>query len=299
VNKPSGTSTLYNPNASIPPPSKRDSRSKKKIAESKRRTAERQERMLRDLERRSRRRDHLTAEWVQSKDIWPLRAQGMLADLMHRYGIYTYSPNNDQAFNQMYQELYSLVDHAKGDWDQSIHDDMLRERMKRKMGQLRAKMQKTGEIIGRNDGYSGFIKADNYTGEQAGAMLGDESEMLADPTLQVDALQQQQPQQTQPGAPNMQPHPHDEHLHHYDVGPVEQDMHSHHHANSGVHYPAPIMHPSGTPAQYAMIDQHHNMLPYAQLGAPQSDLEGQDGLVMLDVISMSYADLVEAAKGDK
>lgn len=63
----SSTSTLYNPNLVVPTPPKRDSRSKKKIEESKRRTAERQERMLRDLERRSRRRDHLTAEWVQSK----------------------------------------------------------------------------------------------------------------------------------------------------------------------------------------------------------------------------------------
>lgn len=277
ANKPTGTSTLYNPNAVIPPPSKRDSRSKKKIAESKRRTAERQERMLRDLERRSRRRDHLTAEWVQSKDIWPLRAQGMLADLMHQYGVYTYSSNNDQAFDAMYRELYGLVDHTKGDWDPGVHDEMLRERMKRKMGQLRAKMQKTGEIIAHNDGYPGFMKAEDYTGEQAGAALGgDESDILADPALHsatAEALQQQ----TQPGAPNM--HPHDNHLH-YDVGPVEQDIHHPHHSG-GVQYPAPIMHPSGTPSQYPMLDQHHGMLPYAQLGAPQQEgLGSQDGLVM-------------------
>lgn len=43
----------------------RDSRSKNKIEEARRRTEERQERMLKDLEKRSRRREHLTAEWVQ------------------------------------------------------------------------------------------------------------------------------------------------------------------------------------------------------------------------------------------
>ena len=162
----SAPSTLYNPDAVVTPAGpKRDSRSKKKIEESKKRTADRQERMLRDLERRSRRRDHLTAEWVQSKDIWPLRAQGILADLMHRYACYAYSQNNEATFDAMYRELYDLVDHSKGDWDPNIHDEMLRERMKRKMGQLRTKMQKTGEIVGRGDGYGGFQKAENYTGE--------------------------------------------------------------------------------------------------------------------------------------
>ena len=131
------TSTLFRPqvasSGSTPP--KRDSRSKKKIEESKRRTAERQERMLKDLERRSRRRDHLTAEWVQSKDIWPLRAQGMLADLMHQYGCYAFSPNAVDTFEAMYRDLYQLVDLSKGDWVSQLHDEMLRERMKRKMGQ--------------------------------------------------------------------------------------------------------------------------------------------------------------------
>jgi len=92
-------STLYKPTAHTGnSPPKRDSRSKKKIEESRRRTAERQERMLRDLERRSRRREHLTAEWVQSKDVWPLRAQGVLAELMHQYGYYTFNQNNVETF---------------------------------------------------------------------------------------------------------------------------------------------------------------------------------------------------------
>ncbi|KAF2217498.1 hypothetical protein CERZMDRAFT_89539 [Cercospora zeae-maydis SCOH1-5] len=50
------------------------------------------------------------------------------------------------------------------------------------MGQLRTKMQKTGEIISRADGYGGFTKSDSYTGEQAGAAEGDESEFLGDTT---------------------------------------------------------------------------------------------------------------------
>lgn len=256
-------STLYNPNVVAPAPSKRDSRSKKKIEESKRRTAERQERMLRDLERRSRRRDHLTADWVTSKDIWPLRAQGVLADLMHQYGYYAFNHGTEQTFDGMYRELYVLVDLNKGDWDPNVHDELLRERTKRKIGQLRTKMQKTGEIVGRGDGYPGFQKAENFTGEQAGAIEGDETEIVHDPALQAaDAMQ------TQPGAPNMQPH--DDHMH-YDPVPPDQQMHQ-----PNMQYPAPMMHPQGH-TQYPMMDQHH-MLPY-QMGAQQG-LSHQDSLVM-------------------
>lgn len=228
----SATSTLYNPIvAAAPTPPKRDSRSKKKIEESKKRTAERQERMLKDLERRSRRRDHLTAEWVQSKDIWPLRAQGVLADLMHQYGYYTYTQNNLEPFETMYRDLYQLVDLSKGDWNPQIHDEMLRERMKRKMGQLRTKMQKSGEIVGRTDGYGGFQRAENFTGEAAGQAMGDENEdqtqgdgpqqqhvMVAEQQQQHQQAQQQQQQmrydqmpdpsamQHAPQMPYMMPH---------------------------------------------------------------------------------------------
>ncbi len=261
--RPASTSTLFNPPAVAPPPNKRDSRSKKKIEESKRRTAERQERMLRDLERRSRRRDHLTAEWVESKDIWPLRAQGMLADLMHQYGLYTCTQTNDVVFNAMYNQLYTLVDLTKNDWDTDKHDEMLRERTKRKMAQLRTKMQKTGEIINRGDGYPGFEKAQDYTGEQAGAAIGDESEMVQDP-----ALQAQEVMQTQPGAPNMQ-----QHEEHFQYEPM-QDHQQIHQAN--MQYPAPMMHPQD---QYPMIDQHQAM-PYAQMGSQQGLGGHQDNLVM-------------------
>ena len=255
----SAPSTLYNPGAAIgPTPPKRDSRSKKKIEESKRRTAERQERMLRDLERRSRRRDHLTAEWVQSKDIWPLRAQGTLADLMHQYGCYAYSQQNDATFEAMYEQLYHLVDLSKGDWESNIHDEMLRERMKRKMSQLRTKMQKTGEIVGRADGYGGFQKAEDYTGEQAGAAVGDESEIVHDPALQAEM-------QAQAGATSLG---HDEHLQ-YDPVPPEQQM------QHQMQYPAPMM-DYQAPGQYP---QPHNMMPYAQMGGQQG-LGHQDNLVM-------------------
>ena len=263
----STSSTLFDPNVSTgPTPPKRDSRSKKKIEESKRRTAERQERMLRDLERRSRRRDHLTAEWVQSKDIWPLRAQGILADLMHQYGCYAYSQNNEATFDAMYRDLYQLVDLTKGDWDPQVLDEMLRERMKRKMGQLRTKMQKLGEIEGRGDGYGGFQKAPNYTGEQAGASLGgDESEIVQDPALQHhhDAMQ------AAPGAPNMQPH--EEHLQ-YEPVPDQQMQHP------NMSYPNPMMHHQGS-GQYGMMDQHHNMMPYAPMSGQQG-MPHQENMVM-------------------
>lgn len=259
----SAPSTLYNPTVSVgPTPPKRDSRSKKKIEESKKRTAERQERMLRDLERRSRRRDHLTAEWVQSKDIWPLRAQSMLADLMHQYGYYTFTQQNEATFDAMYRDLYQLVDHTKGDWDQNVHDEMLRERMKRKMGQLRTKMQKTGEIVVRGDGYGGFQKADNYTGEQAGATVGDESEMVHDPALHSDGMQ------AQGGAPDMK-----EYHEQLQYEPVpDQQMHQH----AQMSYPAPVSYHQG-PASYPMIE---NMMPYAPMGGQQVQGMPQDGMVM-------------------
>ena len=259
----SAPSTLYNPiAATVPTPPKRDSRSKKKIEESKKRTAERQERMLRDLERRSRRREHLTAEWVHSKDIWPLRAQSLLADLMHQYACYTYTQQNEDTFSRMFSELYQLVDQMKGDWDPNIHDDMLRERMKRKMGQLRNKMQKTGEIIGRSDGYGGFQKAENYTGETAGATVGDENELIHDPALQADEMQ------AQSGAVDLQHH---EQLQ-YD--PVPDQQMQHHNM-----YPTPIMHHHQGPASYPMPGPQYDSLLTPYMSAQQG-MTHQDGMTM-------------------
>lgn len=264
-------SSLYKPGAHAGnSPPKRDSRSKKKIEESKRRTAERQERMLRDLERRSRRREHLTAEWVQSKDIWPLRAQGHLAELMHQFGYYTFNQNNVETFEAMYRELYQLVDLTKNDWDPNVHDEMLRERMKRKMGQLRTKMQKTGEIIGRADGYAGWQKADDYTGEQAGHILGgddahdpndDGMEPHHDPAMQVAHASMQA--QAQVGAQQQVAPPPEEHMHYEPVpdlnqlgGPHGPPIYSN---------PPPMMHHQQAPPYPMMDNHHHGMLPYGQM----------------------------------
>lgn len=101
---------------------------------------------------------------------------------MHQYSCYAFTQSNVDIFETIYRELYQLVDLAKGDWIPQVHDELLRERMKRKMGQLRTKMQKTGEIVTRADGYGGFQKADNYTGEQAGAAEGDENDITELPT---------------------------------------------------------------------------------------------------------------------
>lgn len=255
------TSSLYNPNIIVPEAPKRDSRSKKKIEESKIRTAQRQERMLRDLERRSRRRDHLTAEWVQSKDIWPLRAQSILADLMHQYGCYTYGQGHVVAFEAIFTELYRLVDLSKGDWNPAVHDEMLRERTKRKMNQLRAKMQKTGEIIGRNDGYAGFQRAENFAGEQAGDAVGDESEMVSEMQAQSGAPTMQD------GAVHYQPVPdHHHHQHHQDMQSPEMS------------YAHQAMISSQGAGQYPMLDQHPSLLPYGQMGGQMNSQNG--GMVM-------------------
>ncbi|KAK4629268.1 hypothetical protein CLAFUW4_07901 [Fulvia fulva] len=273
--KRQGPSTLYNPNAVIPNVPKRDSRSKKKIEESKKRTAERQERMLRDLERRSRRRDHLTAEWVQSKDIWPLRAQALLADLMHQYQCYAFQQSQLDTFETMYRELYQLVDMNKGDWNAPIHDEMLRERMKRKMGQLRTKMQKTGEIVGRADGYGGFTKADNYTGEQAGAAVGDDNENDIIVEMNTHDLQ------AQPGAQDMQQQDMQQDM--------QQDLHQELQQDQQIQYdPLPdhqqmqqvqmsYTHTPMTsqgPGQYPLLDYSQGMMPYGNINTQMSNAGG-------------------------
>lgn len=245
-------SSLYKPVlAATPGPPKRDSRSKKKIEESRKRTAERQERMLRDLERRSRRRDHLTAEWVDSKDIWPLRAQSFLAQLMHQYGYYGWSQSTASTFEEMYHQLYTLVDVQKDDWRPEVHDEMLRERMKRKMAQLRSKMQKTGEIIGRGDAFgTGWQKAEDFTGPQAGDM-DDESEL----DLQHDALQSSDGALGQPDSTHTELR--------YEPVPdsTQQQL-----AQAQLPYGnAPLLHHPGS-SQYPILSTHHgSLMPYGQL----------------------------------
>lgn len=136
----------------------RDSRSKSKVEEARRRTEERQERMLKDLERRSRRREHLTAEWVQSRDVWAKGPEKLLVELMHQHSTYAYNQNSLDSFEAIFQALYQLVDHSE--WYPPVHDDLLRERTRRKMSQLRSKMVKSGEIISRGEGYGGWTRAD-------------------------------------------------------------------------------------------------------------------------------------------
>ncbi|KAK3071095.1 hypothetical protein LTR53_009258 [Teratosphaeriaceae sp. CCFEE 6253] len=278
----SSTSTLFNPAVGVrPTPPKRDSRSKKKIEESKKRTAERQERMLRDLERRSRRRDHLTAEWVGSKDIWPLRAQGMLAQLMHQYACYTFTPQSEATFNQMYRDLYTLVDVDKGDWISQHHDELLRERMKRKMGQLRTKMQKTGEIVGRGDTY-GWQRAENYTGEAAGDDQGAEvSEMMTEEDQQQaqgGALQHVLANGN--GNPHMpEPLIHQQHQHQHQQHAQMQyepipDHGALQHSGQGMPYPngrMAMMQHQHAQGQYPLVPQaqHGGMMPYAGINGHQ------------------------------
>lgn len=254
---PTGLSTLYKPGSDFGPTlPKRDSRSKKKIEESKVRTAERQERMLRDLERRSRRREHLTADWVTSKDIWPIRAQAHLADLMHRYQCYQYNSGQSDRFEPMFQELYQLVDNTKGDWDPAIHDDMLRERTKRKMTQVRSKMAKTGEIIGLMDQFGGWQRADDFSGQQVRDMALDETEI----DLQPHELQ------SQGGAAHGQT-TNDNSLHYEPVPDPNAQAMSHTQLPYGT---APLLHHQPSSAQYPLLDAHHsNMMAYGPLPGQQ------------------------------
>jgi hypothetical protein len=250
----SAPSTLFDPKASIKSSGpKRDSRSKKKIEESKKRTAERQERMLRDLERRSRRRDHLTAEWVESKDIWPLRAQSLLADLMHQYSCYAFAQSQEQTFNRMYRDLYQLVDLTKGDWDAQRHDELLRERMKRKMGQLRTKMQKTGEIVSRSDAHGGgWQRAEDYTGETAGEAIGDESEL-------PDTMQQ-----ASSGAQQISESHSHQHQHH-------QQQHSH--AHQQMQYEPVPDHQGMAQSMPYVMQSHYQMMPQGQANMMQYNMD--------------------------
>ena len=203
---------------------------------------------------------------------WPLRAQGLLAQLMHQYGCYAYTTNNEATFDQMYRDLYTLVDVDKGDWDPNQHDNLLRERMKRKMGQLRTKMLKIGEIIGRGDAYGGFARVEDYTGEAAGDAQGDETEMGGD--------DDQQQQQAQAGAPQLQ-HQHQQRM----PDPVLRHQQQHaqmqfepvpdhatlqqHVAQQGMPYGAAMMHHPAS--QYPMLPQthHQGMMPYASLNGQQ------------------------------
>lgn len=78
---------------------------------------------------------------------------------MHQNATYAYNQNSLDTFEAIFRELYQLVDHDG--WYAPVHDDLLRERTRRKMSQLRSKMVKSGEIIGRGEGYGGWAKAND------------------------------------------------------------------------------------------------------------------------------------------
>ena len=91
--------------------------------------------------------------------MWPERAQNLLTDLMHRYGVYAYNQTSIDSFELIFHELYQIVDHS--DWYPPVHDDLLRERTRRKMAQIRGKMVKSGEIVSRADGYGGWTRSES------------------------------------------------------------------------------------------------------------------------------------------
>ncbi|KAG9616727.1 hypothetical protein KCV04_g15622, partial [Aureobasidium melanogenum] len=98
--------------------------------------------------------------WVQSRDVWAKGPEKLLVRLMHKHSTYAYNQNSLETFEAIFAELYHLVDHTE--WYAPVHDDLLRERTRRKMSQLRSKMVKSGEIISRGEGYGGWTKPDDH-----------------------------------------------------------------------------------------------------------------------------------------
>lgn len=103
---------------------------------------------------------------------------------MHRYGVYAYNQTSVDSFEMIFRELYQLVDHR--DWYPPVHDDLLRERTRRKMAQVRSKMVKSGEIISRGEGYGGWSKSDEQPTDMQ-PQLGDEDlSQLPDLSMDMD-----------------------------------------------------------------------------------------------------------------
>lgn len=104
---------------------------------------------------------------------------------MHRYGVYAYNQNSIDSFELIFRELYQLVDHS--DWYPPVHDDLLRERTRRKMAQIRSKMVKSGEIISRGEGYGGWTKADDSNmGSGQPNLTGQDLQGLPDMNIDMD-----------------------------------------------------------------------------------------------------------------
>ncbi|KAI5205647.1 hypothetical protein E4T38_04235 [Aureobasidium subglaciale] len=245
---PQSVTTDTNPNT----PKPRDSRSKSKVQEARKRTEERQERMLKDLERRSRRREHLTAEWVQSRDVWAKGPEKLLVQLMHKHSTYAYNQNSLETFEAIFAELYHLVDHTE--WYAPVHDDLLRERTRRKMSQLRSKMVKSGEIISRGEGYGGWTKPDDHDAlagatDLSGTAPEDTSLDISQHHHQIDGL-------------SMDLHAHDSN---HDSLMARDAMMQHDHSM--------LEHLQGNSA-----DLHHGDFDHDQLARHQNELLAQRGI---------------------
>ncbi|KAI5210680.1 hypothetical protein E4T39_00152 [Aureobasidium subglaciale] len=246
---PQSVTTDTNPNT----PKPRDSRSKSKVQEARKRTEERQERMLKDLERRSRRREHLTAEWVQSRDVWAKGPEKLLVQLMHKHSTYAYNQNSLETFEAIFAELYHLVDHTE--WYAPVHDDLLRERTRRKMSQLRSKMVKSGEIISRGEGYGGWTKPDDHDAMAGAADLG----VTAPEDTSLDISQH----------------------HHHQIDGLSMDLHAHDTSHDTLmardammqHDHSMLEHLQGNSA-----DMHHGDFDHDQLARHQNELLAQRGI---------------------
>ncbi|KAI5242024.1 hypothetical protein E4T43_05041 [Aureobasidium subglaciale] len=245
---PQSVTTDTNPNT----PKPRDSRSKSKVQEARKRTEERQERMLKDLERRSRRREHLTAEWVQSRDVWAKGPEKLLVQLMHKHSTYAYNQNSLETFEAIFAELYHLVDHTE--WYAPVHDDLLRERTRRKMSQLRSKMVKSGEIISRGEGYGGWTKPDDHDALAGAADLSG----TAPEDTSLDISQ-----------------------HHHQINGLSMDLHAHDSNHGSLmardammqHDHSMLEHLQGNSA-----DLHHGDFDHDQLARHQNELLAQRGI---------------------
>jgi hypothetical protein len=243
-------------------PKPRDSRSKSKVQEARKRTEERQERMLKDLERRSRRREHLTAEWVQSRDVWAKGPEKLLVQLMHKHSTYAYNQNSLETFEAIFAELYHLVDHTE--WYAPVHDDLLRERTRRKMSQLRSKMVKSGEIISRGEGYGGWTKPDDH---DALAGASDLTGTGPDDTS-LDLSQ-----------------------HHHQINSLSMDLHTHDSNHDALmardammqHDHSMLEHLQGNTA-----DLHHTDFDHDQLARHQNELLAQRGIAHQEHLSNQH-----------
>lgn len=153
---------------------------------------------------------------------------------MHQHSTYAYNQNSLDTFEAIFHALYQLVDHT--DWYPPVHDDLLRERTRRKMSQLRSKMVKSGEIVSRGEGYGGWTKSDVVIDDDLSLNPQDMQHSLHTmSTLPLDMqLEDTRHQQSDEAMivrdalhdQNMLHHPSfQQHPHHHDPQPYPQELH--------------------------------------------------------------------------